>query len=169
MTEVIAAVLMLAGTAFMLIASIGLLRLPDLYMRMHAITKAGTLGIGLLLIGVAVHFADLSFTTRVVAVILFVLLTAPISAHMIGRAGYLGGVSLWRGTIFDQWQQSFSGLVEEHGRVKVRSEQAGDVPVMRENATHDRESAPPPDDPADDSVDDRTDAPASTDASSSSR
>lgn len=163
MTEVIAAVLMLAGTAFMLIASIGLLRLPDLYMRMHAITKAGTLGIGLLLIGIAVHFADLSFTTRTIAVILFVLLTAPISAHMIGRAGYLGGVSLWRGTIFDQWQQTFAGLVDEHGRVKVRSEQAEDVPVMRQDATHDRKSAPPPDAQSPDA---QSDVSASTDASS---
>lgn len=137
MKDIIAAVLMLAGTGFMTVAAIGLIRLPDLYTRMHAITKAGTLGIGLLLVGVAVHMGDLSFTTRAIAVILFVLLTAPVSAHMIGRAGYLGGVSMWRGTAFDQWQQTFHEVVEEQGLQEVRSQsRADDVPVHRTDALH---------------------------------
>lgn len=137
MTEIIAAVLMLAGTAFMSIAAIGLIRLPDLYTRMHAITKAGTLGIGLLLVGVAVYMGDLSFTTRAIVVIVFVLLTAPVSAHMIGRAGYLGGVSMWRGTVVDQWRHTFRDVVEEQGRMTVRSASTEeDVPVHRSDALH---------------------------------
>jgi len=106
-------VLMLSGTALMLVASIGLLRLPDFYTRTHAISKAGTLGVGLVLVGVAVAFGDLSVTTRAVVVILFVLLTAPVASHMIGRAGYLSGVPLWDGTVFDQWKGSFDDMERE--------------------------------------------------------
>jgi multicomponent Na+:H+ antiporter subunit G len=50
-----------------------------------------------------VHFGQLSFTTRAVAVILFILLTAPVASHIIGRAGYLAGVPVWGGSRFDQW------------------------------------------------------------------
>ena len=103
MTDIIASVLMVGGTLFMIIATLGTLRLPDLYTRMHAISKAGPAGAGLLLMGVAVHFGQLSFTTRAVAVFLFILLTAPVASHLIGRAGYLSGVTLWEGSRFDQW------------------------------------------------------------------
>ena len=103
MTEIVASVLMIAGAFFMIVATVGLLRLPDLYTRMHAISKAGTVGAGLLLIGITVHFGHLSFTTRAVAVILFIILTAPVASHLIGRAGYLSGVSVWEGSRFDQW------------------------------------------------------------------
>jgi multicomponent Na+:H+ antiporter subunit G len=94
------------------------LRLPDFYMRVHAITKAGTLGVGLLLVGVAVHFGDLSVTTRALAIILFVLITAPVSSHMIGRAGYLEGVSLWDGTVLDEWHASFSEMHYEEDTIE---------------------------------------------------
>jgi multicomponent Na+:H+ antiporter subunit G len=115
---VLAAVLMLSGTAFMGVAALGLLRLPDLYMRMHAITKAGTLGVGLLLVGVAVHFGDLSVSTRAVAVILFVLFTAPVSGHMIGRAGYLERVAMWDKTMMDEWQSSFDDMHYEENTIE---------------------------------------------------
>lgn len=113
MKPILVALLMLGGTAFMFIAAIGLLRFPDLYTRMHAVTKAGTLGIGLLLLAAAVAFSSLSLTTRALVAFLFVLLTAPVSAHMIGRAGYLGGVSLWEGTAFDDWGAGYEELRRE--------------------------------------------------------
>lgn len=97
----------------MLVAAIGLLRLPDLYTRMHAVTKAGTLGIGLVLIAAALAFGDLSVATRAFVALLFVLLTAPVSAHMIGRAGYLGSVPLWEETLFDHWQVGYDELRRE--------------------------------------------------------
>lgn len=113
MSSLAAALLILGGTLFMLVAAIGLLRLPDLYTRMHAVTKAGTLGVGLVLIGAATSFGDLSVVARAIAALLFVLLTAPVSGHIIGRAGYLGGVSLWEGTRFDQWQANHDELRRE--------------------------------------------------------
>lgn len=104
---------MLGGTLFMLVAAIGLLRLPDLYTRMHAVTKAGTLGVGLVLLSAAVAFGDVSVVTRALVALLFVLFTAPVSAHMIGRAGYLGNVSLWEETRFDDWQAGYDDLLRE--------------------------------------------------------
>ena len=115
MIAAVAGVLMLLGTAFMMVAAVGLLRLPDLYTRMHAVTKAGTLGIGFVLVSAAVAFGDVSVAARAVVAILFVLFTAPVSAHMIGRAGYLGNVSLWEGTSFDDWRAGYDDLQREGG------------------------------------------------------
>lgn len=90
--NVLAAVLIAGGAIFMLVAALGVFRLPDLLTRMHAATKAGTLGAGLLLVAVAIFYGELSLTARAVATILFLLLTAPVSAHAIGRASYYSGV-----------------------------------------------------------------------------
>ncbi|MFW5654166.1 MAG: monovalent cation/H(+) antiporter subunit G [Roseicyclus sp.] len=101
MAEIIMAVLILLGGFFCFVAGLGVLRLPDLLIRMHASTKAGTLGSGLILAAVAVWFADTATTTRAVATILFLLITAPVAAHMIGRAAFRSGVELWKTKIED--------------------------------------------------------------------
>lgn len=89
------AALIISGGFFCFVAGLGVLRLPDLLIRMHASTKAGTLGSGLIFIAVAIYFADTATTTRAVATILFMLITAPVAAHMIGRAAFRAGVTLW--------------------------------------------------------------------------
>src|SRR3954454_18807558 len=101
MSERISAVLLVVGALFMLLAGLGVLRLPDLFMRLQAATKASTLGVGCLLLGAAVHFQELGVTTRAVLVIAFFFLTAPVGAHVIARAAYAVGVPLWEGTITD--------------------------------------------------------------------
>ncbi len=93
---------MVTGTLFMAVAAVGVLRMPDLLTRMHAATKAGTLGAGLLLLTVAVVYDELAITMRAVATIVFLVLTAPVAAHVIGRAAYLVGVRLWEHTIIDE-------------------------------------------------------------------
>jgi multicomponent Na+:H+ antiporter subunit G len=70
-------------------------------MRISVNTKAATLGVGLILVGTAVFFNDLSTTSRTLVIILFVFLTAPVSAHLIGRASYFMGVKLWKGSVVD--------------------------------------------------------------------
>jgi multicomponent Na+:H+ antiporter subunit G len=95
MAEWIMAGLVLLGGFFCFVAGLGVLRLPDALIRMHASTKAGTLGSGLILAAVAIYFADAATITRAVAAILFLLVTAPVAAHMIGRATFKGGVPLW--------------------------------------------------------------------------
>lgn len=78
------------GLFFSASAALGIFRFPDVLSRMHAVTKAGTLGVGLTMVAVAVYFShDLSIVTRALAVVVFTLVTAPVSAQMIGRAAYL--------------------------------------------------------------------------------
>jgi multicomponent Na+:H+ antiporter subunit G len=100
--EAITVALMVSGAALMLLAAIGVVRMPDLYSRMQSATKASTLGVGYTMLAVAVDFSDLGITTRVLMIVAFVFLTAPVSAQMIGRAAYYVGVPLWKGTAFDE-------------------------------------------------------------------
>lgn len=86
MIEIVAGLLLLGGGAFCLIAAIGIVRLPEVLTRMHASTKAGTLGSTLVLVAAILIFAQGIVTAKGIAAILFLLLTAPIAAHMIGRA-----------------------------------------------------------------------------------
>jgi multicomponent Na+:H+ antiporter subunit G len=102
MKEWITAILMLLGAAFMLLAAVGITRMPDVYTRMQPATKAATLGVGCMLLAVAVHFSEVGVTMRALAGIAFVVLTAPVAAHMIGRAAYLLGLPLWEGTQVDE-------------------------------------------------------------------
>jgi multicomponent Na+:H+ antiporter subunit G len=101
MRDIAIAGLMLMGTFFMFLAGIGILRMPDLFLRMSATAKAGTLGAGLVVLGAALSFNDFGIFTRALAIIVFLLLTAPVAAHLIGRAAYFDGVPLWSGTIQD--------------------------------------------------------------------
>jgi multicomponent Na+:H+ antiporter subunit G len=86
----------LLGGLFALVAGLGILRLPDVLIRMHASTKAGTLASGLVMLAVAVGIGDVQTVARAIAIVVFLLLTAPVAAHMIGRAAFRSGVPLWR-------------------------------------------------------------------------
>lgn len=102
MLDVIAAAFLVAGAAFMLLSGIGLLRMPDLYTRMSATSKAASLGAGLALLAVAIHHARLDVSVRAVAAIVFVFLTVPVAAHMVGRAAYRSGIPLWHQSVADE-------------------------------------------------------------------
>jgi multicomponent Na+:H+ antiporter subunit G len=108
MNEIITAVLLVLGSLFAFVAALGMLRLPDTVIRMHAATKAGTLGAGLILIGEAFFYAEFGITLRALAAITFLLLTAPIAAHLIGRAAYYSGIRLWQKTWIDQLAERYS-------------------------------------------------------------
>jgi multicomponent Na+:H+ antiporter subunit G len=113
MVEWLVLFIMLAGSFFILTAAIGILRMPDLFLRMSASAKAGTLGVGLVLIGVAISFNDFSITSRSIAVITFMLITAPVAAHMIGRAAYFDGIPLWKSTQFDDLKTHYHRSTHE--------------------------------------------------------
>lgn len=87
--------LILTGGVFAIIAALGMLRLPDVLIRMHASTKIGTLSSGLIMAAVALEKGEPGIVVRCVAIIVFLLMTAPIAAHMIGRAAVRTGVPLW--------------------------------------------------------------------------
>ncbi|MBN9671139.1 monovalent cation/H(+) antiporter subunit G [Roseibium aggregatum] len=89
--EIVTGVMLIVGAMFALVASLGLIRLKDVYMRMHAASKAGTLGSGVMLLALAVHASDLAVVTRALAGVVFFLLTAPISAHLLAKAAYAAG------------------------------------------------------------------------------
>lgn len=101
MTIWIVALFMILGAFFIFIASLGLVRMPDLFMRMSATSKAATLGAGLMLLSTAIYFNNFAITIRVFSIIAFITLTIPVAAHMIGRAAYFDGVPLWEKTDID--------------------------------------------------------------------
>jgi multicomponent Na+:H+ antiporter subunit G len=84
--NVLAGILVLAGGAFTLIAALGALRLSDVFLRMHASTKAGTLGLGLIVVAVMFWAETPGVGAKAFAVLLFMIITAPVGAHLIGRA-----------------------------------------------------------------------------------
>ncbi len=106
--EVISAVFLLLGAGFMVIAALGLVRFPDLFTRMHAASKAGSLGLGAILAGVALAYPTPIVIAKCMMVLLFVFLTTPIAAHMLGRAAYLLKVPFWKGTVADELKDRYS-------------------------------------------------------------
>ena len=113
MSDILIVGIVSLGTLFILLAAVGLLRMPDLYLRISVTTKAATLGVGLLLIGTALYFSELSTTTRAIAIIVFLLLTAPIGAHLIGRASYFIGIPLWKKSVIDDLKDKYD--LKTHG------------------------------------------------------
>lgn len=107
MAEWIIIILSALGAIFILLAAIGIVRMPDFYLRLSATTKAATLGIGLILVSSAVYFQEISVTSRVFAIIIFLILTAPVAAHMIGRASYFIGTLLWKKSIMDELEGKY--------------------------------------------------------------
>jgi multicomponent Na+:H+ antiporter subunit G len=102
MTDALTAILWVAGSAFALLAALGVLRMPDVFTRMQASTKASTLGLGFLLIGAALQLGDFAAFIRVASIGAFMLLTTSVAAHVIARASYLADVPLWKGTVLDE-------------------------------------------------------------------
>jgi len=93
------------GALFMFVAAIGIVRLPDLYTRMHAAAKVGTLGITGMILAAAVHFNEIAVSTQAFLIIVFFFLTAPIAAHMISRAAYHTGVKMSDHSVLDELKE----------------------------------------------------------------
>lgn len=123
MIELLTGILMLLGAFLCLMAALGIIRLPDPLTRMHAATKAGTLGVGLLIVAEAVFYQQLGITLRAATIILLLLLTTPVAAHLIGRASYLSGVKLSERTWIDELGQS---IREEKSAGNVQRRSAAD-------------------------------------------
>lgn len=113
MSEIIIIILTSLGAIFVLLAAIGLVRMPDTYLRISVTTKAATLGIGLILIAAAVYFSEISITSRVLAIILFIFLTAPVGAHLIGRASYFIGIKMWKKSVIDDLEGKYKKTTHE--------------------------------------------------------
>ena len=105
MRDVLVLFLLVVGVGFSLVAGIGVLRFPDLYTRIHAAAKVGTMGISSIVLAAALHFNNLGVTIRALLVITFVFLTAPVAAHMISRVGYKVGVRMSPMSVRDDLKQ----------------------------------------------------------------
>ncbi len=100
--DFITAGFLILGTILLLIAALGLIRMPDLFLRMSASTMAATMGTSSLLLAAGIHFGELSIVAQVVATIFFLFLTAPVGAHIIGRTAYRKKrAPLYDGTVRD--------------------------------------------------------------------
>jgi multicomponent Na+:H+ antiporter subunit G len=106
MSAIATGLLWIVGSAFAFLAALGVVRMPDVFTRMQASTKASTLGLGCLLLGSALQLADLASVIRLISIGAFIFLTTPVSAHVIARASYRANVPLWDGTVLDERQDA---------------------------------------------------------------
>ncbi len=103
-------VLVLAGAVFLFLGALGIVRMPDLYNRMQAGTKATTLGNMLTLVGLGL--IEPAWLLKLSLIALFVLMTNPISSHALARAAYRAGVPLTEKTVKDEYREA----LEERGQ-----------------------------------------------------
>ncbi|QTH46568.1 Na+/H+ antiporter subunit G [Cohnella sp. LGH] len=105
----------LFGVVFCLLGALGLVRMPDVYLRSHAATKSATLGVLCVLTGAFLYFAlfEGHISAKLLLGILFVFLTSPVAGHLNGRAAYRSGVKLWRRSVRDDWGKAL--LQKEKG------------------------------------------------------
>lgn len=113
MIEWIAAFLLIAGSLFMLVAAIGVVKLSDVYMRMHAITKAASLGAILMLASVSLIYVQWIVWVEALMVVVFVIITAPIASHMIAKAAHKTGMPKGPGYIMDELEGVDTELPEK--------------------------------------------------------
>ena len=94
--NILTILLLLAGAFFFLAGTIGLLRFPDVYTRLHALTKADNLGLGLLLTGLALQAESWTVVAKLLLIWLLILLASSSVAHLVARAAQQRGIKLWK-------------------------------------------------------------------------
>jgi multicomponent Na+:H+ antiporter subunit G len=99
--EIVAAILLVFGSLLTLLAAVGLFRFHDLFTRMHAATKPATLALLLIVAGTALVMPQTNTVAKLLLVILLQFITAPVGAHLIGRAAFRAGAELVPGTYLD--------------------------------------------------------------------
>lgn len=112
-TWIVVALLWIAAL-FTLVAAIGLLRFHDVFLRMHAATKAGTIGVIASLVALTVHFDDPAIRVRAVLIALFLAITAPIVGHVLSRASLIARVPMCPETHLNEWvREEVAHVVEK--------------------------------------------------------
>lgn len=106
--EILAALLLVGGAAVVALAALGVARLPDPFSRMHAAAKAGVAGAGLLLLGAGLAFGTTAAMLTVLGAVGFLVLTAPVASHALGRAAYVAGAPLGAASVTD----ALSGVLD---------------------------------------------------------
>ena len=104
--DVVSGVLIVAGAFLAMVGGIGVLRLPDVFGRMHAATKPPTLGLVLVASGAILQLDQVADVTLLVLVIMLQFLTAPVGAHLVGRSAYQSGGQLDEDTVIDELSEA---------------------------------------------------------------
>ncbi len=94
--EVLSAILLAAGSVFVLTGGVGLLRFPDFYTRIHAIGVTDPVGIGLILLGLLLRAPGWDVGVRLLIILLFMALTSPTATHILAHAARRDGLRAWR-------------------------------------------------------------------------
>ena len=106
------AVIALIGSVFLFLGALGILRMPDLYNRMQAGTKSTTLGSILTMLGVGIYHT--SWLPQTIILILFIVITNPLSSHSLARAAHFSGIPLTKKTISDKLKEAENQKNEEN-------------------------------------------------------
>lgn len=105
MKEILSLIAVYLGVFLMFVASLGLFRLPDAFTRMSAVTKAVTFKIGLVMLGASIYFDSLPVILKAILIIFFLMLTTPVSSHLLAREAYLLKVPMYRKMLADEYQK----------------------------------------------------------------
>lgn len=128
MLDAAAAVLILTGVALGIGAGLGLQRFPDVFARMHAATKPATLGLVLVLAGAVLRVEDQGDVAKLLLVIVLQFVTAPIGAHMVGRAAYRAGTELSPATSCDELSRDGSNGSKPQSVTDLDSDEGDPLP-----------------------------------------
>jgi multicomponent Na+:H+ antiporter subunit G len=115
MINILVSLFLVTGALFSLLAAVGLVRMPDVFTRMQAGTKAATLGLALLMLAVTFHFGQVQIATRALLVSVFVIMTSPVAAQMLAQAAYYRKVALYPGTVIDELASARRDRDDEDG------------------------------------------------------
>jgi multicomponent Na+:H+ antiporter subunit G len=125
--EIVSSIFILVGVLFMFIATIGLLRLPDFYIRMSTITKGSTLGVGLILMGLGIYFNQPDIMLKVLAIIGFIFITSPVAAHVISRTAVKNNTPFWNKTNLKEFeaylQKQHLDKIKNHDKYKEENKE----------------------------------------------
>ena len=121
MNELVVGIILILGALLVAIAALGVLRMPDLFLRMSTATKGSVVGLVVVLLGCALYFGDVAAWAKATWTVVLMVLTLPVAAHMIGRAGYFDRTSLWEGTVIDE----LSGKYHPESHELLQTEYSG--------------------------------------------
>jgi len=110
MSDTLGMIFIVLGLAFDVVGCLGLLRLPDVYNRLQASTKCVTLGTCSILFGTFLMLGLSAAGVKCLLCIIFLILTAPVSAHAIARGAHRSGIQLWPGSVVDRYAEDVNEI-----------------------------------------------------------
>jgi len=117
----LAILLLLLGAALMLVTGLGLMRMPDIFTRMHAATKGASLGVAFMLLAAALVFQETGVFLKGAITVLFIFLTAPVAANLLARAAYAQKTPLWKRSVMDEGRGKISVSAQPKSRSRRKS------------------------------------------------